>query len=68
MVPRLVKNYLVPFVFNRYIKYSIMAVFVGFLGLGVVGCFKLELGLEQQVSLITGSYLNNYFDDQFKYG
>lgn len=42
--------------------------FIGFLLLSCVACYKLDLGLEQQVSLIDNSDVYNYFTDQFKYG
>jgi hypothetical protein len=43
---KLVENYLIPFVFNPISKIFIFIIFLALISVSIVGCFKLDYGLE----------------------
>ena len=61
-------DYFIGFVFNRYTEIMILLTGVLLFVIGVCSCVKIELGLNQNVSLVQGSDISAYFDDLFYIG
>ena len=55
-------------VFNKYTQGVIFLIFLCLTSISVMSCFKLKLGLNQNVGFVNGSDLYNYFEVLFDYG
>lgn len=64
---KMVEKYYVPVLKNKIFHAITILIFLGLTIISVLGCLNLNTGLEPQVSLITGSDLNNYFNSYNKY-
>lgn len=67
-IRNLFDNYYVPFVFKKPIKILTLIITAALI---VIGCFsaaKLSRGLNQNVTLVSGSDIYDYFDTLEKYG
>ena len=62
-----IKEYYLPIIRNKFCHVGVFYVFVFLFTCAILGCQKLELGLDPQVSMITGSDLNNYYSAYMKY-
>lgn len=57
-----------PFLFSKPVRMIVIALWIVALAVSIFGLTRLELGLEQQLVLPTGSYLAPYFQNLAKYG
>ena len=62
------EQYYVPLVFNKLSQVVIFGIAVCLCAISFMACFKLKLGLNQNVGFINGSDLYNYFEVLFDYG
>lgn len=67
-VRKLYNTHFVPFVFRRSTKILTMFITVCLIVVGAFSCVKLERGLNQNVSLVSGSDIFDYFNTLFDYG
>jgi Niemann-Pick C1 protein len=58
----------VPFVFKKPTKIFTVLITVCLVTIGCFSCTKILRGLNQNVSLVSGSDLFDYFETLFKYG
>ncbi|KAI9274797.1 patched family-domain-containing protein [Phascolomyces articulosus] len=63
----LCREYYVPAILNRRMRYVICLIFLGLFMLGLALVPELPLGLDQRIALPSDSYLVPYFDDLDKY-
>lgn len=68
IVRTLFQKYYVPFLFNKKTEIVVYFFSLVFFSLGIVACSLLDLGLTQNVSLITGSDTYEFFNTFEKYG
>jgi Niemann-Pick C1 protein len=68
LVRKYFNTYFVPFVFRRSTKILTAFITVCLVVIGGFSCAKLERGLNQNVSLVSGSDLFDYFNTLFDYG
>jgi len=61
------KNYFAPFVLNRYIRLILLYIFIGFACFSGSNLHKIEIGLDQSLSMPSDSYVLDYFDYMAKY-
>lgn len=52
---------------NNICKGVVFAIFAGLFVISCIGTYKLETGLEEQVSMVSGGDLDNYFTYEKKY-
>jgi hypothetical protein len=62
------EQYYVPLVFNKLSQFVIFGIAACLFGISIMACFKLKLGLNQNVGFVNGSDLYNYFEVLFDYG
>jgi hypothetical protein len=62
------ETYYVPLVFNKVSQAVIFGIAVCLCVISTMACFKLKLGLNQNVGFVNGSDLYNYFEVLFDYG
>jgi hypothetical protein len=62
------EQYYVPLVFNKLSQVVIFGIAVCLCAISFMACFKLKLGLNQNVGFVNGSDLYNYFEVLFDYG
>jgi predicted RND superfamily exporter protein len=62
------QEYYVPMVFNKYTQGVIFLIAGCLTAISIMSCFKLKLGLNQNVGFVNGSDLYNYFEVLFDYG
>lgn len=68
IVRKYFNKYFVPFVFRRTTKILTVFITVCLIVVGGFSCAKLERGLNQNVSLVSGSDIFDYFNTLFDYG
>ena len=68
IVRTLFQKYYVPFLFNKKVELIVYFFSLVFFTLGIVACCLLDLGLTQNVSLITGSDTFEFFNTFETYG
>lgn len=68
IVRTLFQKYYVPFLFNKKTEIVVYFFSLVFFALGIVACCLLDLGLTQNVSLITGSDTFEFFNTFQEYG
>lgn len=68
IVRTLFQKYYVPFLFNKKTEIVVYFFSLVFFSLGIVACSLLDLGLTQNVSLITGSDTYEFFNTFETYG
>ena len=61
------KNKYIPFLKHIATKIVVWIIFILLLTFGIIGIFKFENGLEEQVSMVKDSDLYNYFTYEKKY-
>lgn len=64
---KLIAKYYTPVLKNPIFHVFNALVFCGLITISIIGFIDLQIGLNQQVSLITNSDLNNYFDSYNEY-
>ena len=60
------EQYYVPLVFNKLSQVVIFGIAVCLCAISFMACFKLKLGLNQNVGFVNGSDLYNYFEVLFR--
>ena len=68
IVRKYFNQYLVPFVFKKWTKILTISITVMLIIVGCFSCVKILRGLNQNVSLVSGSDIYNYFDVLFDKG
>ena len=68
IVRSIFQKYYVPFLFKGKTEFCVYFLSIVFLTFGIVSCFKLDLGLNQNVSMITGSDTYEFFNTFGAYG
>jgi len=58
----------VPALFNKFTKILVALINVLLVTIGVLSCYKILLGLNQNVSLVEGSDTFDYFETLYDYG
>lgn len=61
-------EYFVPFVFKKSTKIMTVMITVLLIILGLCSCFKLLRGLNQNISLVSGSDIFDYFETLYSFG
>ncbi|KAL4477676.1 hypothetical protein ABPG74_002826 [Tetrahymena malaccensis] len=67
LVKKCISKFYIPVLKNKIFHMFNFLIFAGLVTISIIGLLNLNIGLNQQVSLITGSDLNNYFDSYNKY-
>lgn len=62
------QTYYVPAALHTIGKIITISITVCLCTIGVMSCYKLELGLNQNVSLVAGSDIYDYFETMYTYG
>lgn len=62
------QKYYVPALFNKFVKIMVLVMNVLLVTIGVLSCYKILLGLNQNVSLVEGSDTFDYFETLYDYG
>lgn len=63
-VRRFMTRWYAPFLLSTPVRVVVLAAYCAALGTAIYGVTQLQMGLEQQLAMPTGSYLKDYFDDQ----
>ncbi|EGR30695.1 niemann pick type c1, putative [Ichthyophthirius multifiliis] len=66
-VKQMISKYYIPVLKNQMFHVFNLLLFIVLIVIGILGCLQLDTGLNQQVSLVSGSDLNNYFDKYNQY-
>ncbi|CAH1265729.1 PTCHD3 [Branchiostoma lanceolatum] len=66
-VNKLLCNYLAPFVVNPLGKLSILLIFIGYLGIGIWGCFHIRVGLEFENLVADDSFVKDFYRAEQQY-
>lgn len=61
-------SYFVPFVFKKTTRAMTLAITVLLIIIGACSCTKLLRGLNQNISLVSGSDIFDYFETLYSYG
>ena len=64
----LFERFFVPFLFYPWTQVIVFGISVCLIAIGACSCVKIQLGLNQNVSLVEGSDTFNFFEVQFDYG
>ncbi len=67
-VKHVLESYYAPVLSYPAVKALVLVVWAGCLAASIIGASHLQLGLPQQLVLPTGSYLENYFNQQAQFG
>ena len=68
IVRKYFNKYFVPFVLKKSTKVLTIIITIFLITIGIFSTKKLLRGLNQNVSLVSGSDIFNYFDTLFEYG
>ncbi|XP_078679039.1 patched domain-containing protein 3-like [Branchiostoma floridae x Branchiostoma belcheri] len=66
-VNKLLCNYLTPFVVNPIGKLVILLIFIGYLGVGIWGCFHVRVGLEFENLVADDSFVKDFYRAEHRY-
>ncbi|XP_019616709.1 PREDICTED: patched domain-containing protein 3-like [Branchiostoma belcheri] len=66
-VSKLLCNYLTPFVVNPFGKLVILFIFIGYLGVGIWGCFYVRVGLEFENLVADDSFVKDFYRAEHRY-